>query len=110
MKRKNPYKQGLYTPQNNTKYNGTRPIVYRSGLELSFFRWCDRNQNVIEWGSESVVLPFISPKDGRIHRYFVDGVLKLQTTNGIKKFLVEVKPKAQTTPPSTKYRKKKSTL
>jgi hypothetical protein len=102
--------KGLYNPQNDQKYRGTRPIVYRSGLELSFFRWCDRNGRVLQWGSESVVIPYLSPKDGKMHKYFVDNVLILQTDNGNKKFLVEIKPEKQTTPPTQSARKSKKNL
>ena len=102
--------KGLYNPLNDQKYRGTRPIIYRSGLELSFFRWCDRNERVLQWGSESVVIPYISPKDGRMHRYFVDNVLILQTDKGNKKFLVEIKPEKQTMPPSQSVRKSKKNL
>ena len=34
--------------------------------------YCDNNESVIEWGSEEVVIPYKSPWDGRIHRYFPD--------------------------------------
>ncbi len=102
--------KGLYNPLNDQKYRGSRPIVYRSGLELSFFRWCDRNDRVLQWGSESVVIPYISPKDGRMHRYFVDNVLILQTDKGNKKFLVEIKPEKQTMPPSQSARKSKKNV
>jgi len=110
MKRTSPYKQGLYSPENPNKYRGTHPIVYRSGLELSFFRWCDRNETILEWGSESVVLPYISPKDGKTHRYFVDGVIKMQTPSGVKKYLIEVKPSTQAVPPTASKNKKRSTI
>lgn len=107
---KTPYKQGIFDPNQPQKYKGTKPIVYRSGLELSFFRWCDRNDKIVEWSSESVVLPYVSPKDGKIHRYFVDGLVKLQTTDGIKKFLIEIKPSKQTVPPKQHGNKKRKTL
>jgi hypothetical protein len=86
------------------------PIVFRSGLELNFFRWCDRNSKVLQWGSESVVIPYLSPKDGKVHRYFVDGVLVLETEKGPKKFLVEVKPDKQTRPPSQVNRKSRKNV
>lgn len=104
------YKQGLFRPLFPDKYRGVKPIVYRSGLELSFYRWCDKNNKVLEWGSESVIVPYISPKDGKMHRYFIDGVLKLETENGVKKFLIEVKPKSQTHAPKPSLKKKKSTI
>ena len=107
---KTPYKQGVFDPSEPDKYTGIRPIVYRSGLELSFFRWCDRNNKILEWSSESVVLPYVSPKDGRVHRYFVDGTVKLQTASEVKKYLIEIKPSKQTVPPKQHGNKKKSTL
>ena len=62
--------------------------------------FCDRNNSVIEWGSEEVVIPYRSPIDGRVHRYYVDFYIKVRTkTNEIKKYLIEVKPKNQTVPP-----------
>jgi hypothetical protein len=106
---KNPYKQGTYTPM-STKYRGKHQPIYRSGLELTFFRWCDRNDKVLSWGSEAVVVPYLSPKDGKIHRYFVDGVIHLQTNEGIKKYLIEIKPKSQTMPPKPSNKKKRSTI
>ena len=102
--------KGLFNPQNEQKYRGTRPIVYRSGLELNFFRWCDRNERVLQWGSESVVIPYLSPKDGRMHRYFVDNVLILKTDEGNKKFLIEIKPEKQTKPPTQGIRKSKKNI
>jgi len=104
------YNQGIFKPVNESKYRGSTPVVYRSGLELNFYRWCDRNDKVLQWGSESVVVPYLSPKDGRMHRYFVDGVLVLKTPKGPKKFLVEIKPDKQTRAPTTSGRKSKKNL
>lgn len=105
-----PYKQGIYTPTHPEKYKGTTPIVYRSSLELLFDRWCDRNSKVLQWGSESVVVPYLSPLDGKIHRYFVDYVITLRTEKADLKYLIEIKPSKQTQPPTQRSNKKKSTL
>lgn len=102
--------KGIFTPMHGEKYRGSLPIVYRSSLELNFYRWCDRNAKVIQWGSESVVIPYLSPKDGKVHKYFVDGVLVLQTDQGAKKYLVEIKPEKQTRPPSTANRRNKKNV
>lgn len=107
---RSPYKQGIFNPINSNKYKGSTPVIFRSNLELLFYRWCDRNDRVMQWGSESVVIPYLSPKDGRLHRYFVDSVLILKTDKGPKKFLVEIKPEKQTTPPSQSLRKSKKNL
>jgi hypothetical protein len=110
-KKNKNYKQGIFTPKNKDKYKGTLPIIYRSGLELKAFRYLDNNSNVISWGSESVIIPYVSPLDGKIHRYFVDLVAKLNSKDGtIKNLLIEVKPEKQTRPPLESQNKKKKTL
>ncbi len=108
--KKNPnYKQGVFKPTNPLKYKGSFPIVYRSGLELQVFRWMDNNINVTSWGSESVVIPYQSPLDGRVHRYFPDLVAHLNSKDGtIKKLLIEIKPERQTLPPVNNTGRKKA--
>ena len=110
--KKNPnYTQGVYRILNQEKYKGSLPCVYRSSLELKVFRWFDNNPNVITWGSESVVVPYQSPLDGRIHRYFVDLVAALKESNGnIKKLLIEIKPHKQTLRPEATKNKKVKTM
>lgn len=99
------YRQGVFTPKNGDKFIGTK-AVYRSGLELKFFRFCDDNPNVLKWSSENVVVPYVSPLDGKVHRYFVDNYIMLKEGDDIKKYLIEIKPSKQTKPPTTKYKKK----
>lgn len=71
--------------------------------------FCDKNPNILQWGSEEIVIPYRSPLDGRIHRYYVDFYIKLQTKNSeIKKYLIEVKPKKQTVPPAAEKRQTKT--
>jgi len=102
--------QGIFKPKNSQKYIGAVPI-YRSTLELKAFRYLDNNPNVLSWSSESVVIPYVSPSDGKIHRYFVDLVAKLKSKDGnIKKLLIEIKPEKQTVPPIDTGRKKQSTI
>lgn len=108
--RKPVYRQGVYHPTNPRKYRGSLPVIFRSSLELKFCRWCNNNSNVLTWGSESVVLPYISPLDGQLHRYFVDHILLLKTPTGPKKYLVEIKPFKQTQEPKPSKRKKRSTI
>jgi len=109
-KRYEPYKQGLYTPVNKSKYIGNGKPRYLSSWELRFFRWCDINTNVIKWGSESVIIPYTSPLDGRLHRYMVDNVVHIKEGRTIKKYLIEIKPYKQTQQPTPSKRKKKSTI
>jgi len=70
--------------------------------------WCDRNLNVMEWGSEEIIVPYRSPVDRRIHRYFPDFYVKSRNREGgFAKRLIEVKPYAQTQPPKRGRKTKK---
>lgn len=71
-------------------------------------KFCDNNPSIIEWGSEEVIIPYRSPIDGRVHRYYVDFYIKVLTKDGeYKKYLIEIKPKNQTTPPPPTKRQTK---
>ena len=98
---------GKYLPSNCKKYKGNpTQIYYRSLWELKFMKWCDGNNNILEWGSEEIVVPYRSPLDGKYHRYFVDFYVKVKTRTGdIKKYLIEIKPKKQTIEPTVQKRK-----
>ena len=67
----------------------------------------DRNEKVIEWGSEEIIIPYRSPLDGKVHRYFPDFYAKIIAYDGsIKKLIIEVKPKSQTRPPKSNPKRK----
>ena len=69
--------------------------------------YCDRNDNILEWGSEEFIVPYKSPIDGKVHRYFPDFYVKVkQHDHTIKKFLIEIKPKRQTKPPKANPQRK----
>jgi hypothetical protein len=106
---KGKFKQGIFKPKNQIKYIGKEDPVYRSGWELKFFRWCDDNANVVEWASEAVIIPYVSPVDRKVHRYHTDGVVAIKEGNIIKKYIIEIKPSAQTVLP-VKGRKRMSTM
>jgi hypothetical protein len=101
--------KGKYQPSHPKKYKGDPTnIIYRSLWERKFMRYCDLNENILEWGSEEIALPYRSPVDGRIHRYFPDFYIKVKESNSlIKKYLIEVKPKKQTVPPKKPQRQTK---
>jgi len=101
--------QGKYKPQNPQKYKGDPTnIIYRSSWERKFLVYCDNNKNIIEYSSEEIALPYRSPLDNRVHRYFPDFYIKVKESNGqIKKYLVEIKPKKQTVEPQIKQRRTK---
>ena len=62
-------------------------------MELKVLRMLDNNSNVITYGSESVVIPYTSPLDNRLHRYFVDMVAALKDKEGNIKKMVKFKNK-----------------
>ena len=99
-----------YKPSNPQKYKGDyNNIICRSTWERKFCRWCDLNESIISWGSEEFFIPYISPVDNRVHRYFPDFIIKLKENSGkVKTYVIEVKPKKQTVPPVKKTRVTKS--
>ena len=96
--------KGKYKPKNPNKYLGDpTKVVYRSLWERRFMVFCDENDSVISWGSEEVVIPYISPKDNKMHRYYVDFIVETVNKRGFKEVtLIEVKPKAQCKEPEPK--------
>lgn len=93
--------QGRFKPKNPQKYKGDpTEIIYRSGWELKFMLYLDSRKEVITWGSEEIIIPYRSPIDGKIHRYFPDFIVTQINKEGKKETLViEVKPYNQTIPP-----------
>ena len=74
-------------------------------------QWCDTQPNVLKWASEEFSIPYVSPKDGKVPRYYPDFLIEYRDTGGkIKKQIIEVKPKRQTKPPERKSRVTKSYL
>lgn len=100
------YHQGKFKPNNPQKYLGDPTnIIYRSGWEAKLMRYLDSQKNVLQWGSEEIIVPYKSPIDGRMHRYFTDFIVKQINTSGkTETILIEVKPKAQTIEPKKKKR------
>lgn len=62
--------------------------------------YLDTNSNVIEWSSEEIVIPYVSPVDNRPHRYFPDFFVRTKTGA----MILEVKPLKQSLPPTPKKR------
>ena len=99
-----------YQPSYPKKYKGdSSNIICRSSWERKFCRWCDLNESILEWGSEEFWIPYLSPVDNRVHRYFPDFIIKVKESAGqVKTYVVEVKPKKQTRPPKKPKRQTKS--
>lgn len=65
--------------------------------------WLDSNDTILEWGSEEFSIPYKSPVDNRVHRYFPDFYVKVkQKDDTIRVMIIEVKPAKQTKPPEKK--------
>jgi len=110
------FKTGTYEPRNQAKYKGHYPIKYRSSWELKFMRWCDSNVNVIQWGSESVVVPYIDPVKApsdpdKVRNYILDFTMLVKDRMGkLKKYYVEIKPYRQVMKPVRKMQSDKTYL
>ena len=100
---------GKFKPKNYKKYKGDpTKIFYRSLWERKFMVYCDNNSNIVEWGSEEIIIPYISPVDKKIHRYFPDFYVKLVNKQGqVVRHIIEVKPKKKLSPPKEQTRKTK---
>ena len=96
--------KGNYRPSSPKKYKGNlHNIVYRSLWERKFMIYCDKNENILEWASEELAVPYRSPIDNRVHRYFPDFYIKVKESNGtIKKKIIEIKPLKQCIEPKVK--------
>jgi hypothetical protein len=97
------YKQGKFIPKNPQKYDGNPTEIYfRSSYELKMFQYCDLTESVISYQSEEFCIPYRSPIDGRIHRYFPDMKLKYRDKEGNNRTLVvEIKPQKDLKMPET---------
>ena len=102
--------KGKYRPSVPSKYRGNPTnIIYRSLWELKFMKYCDSNSNILEWGSEEVIVPYRSPIDNRYHRYFPDFYIKIRESTGkIKIMIIEIKPQKQCIEPKVQKRKTRS--
>jgi len=88
---------GRYLPENPKKYKGDPTnIIYRSLWERKFMRYCDLTESVEQWQSEEFWIPYISPLDNKVHRYFPDFFIKYKDRYEKQRtMVVEIKPKRQ---------------
>ena len=102
--------KSIFKPKHPKKYIGdASQIICRSNWEREFCSYCDSNKNIVTWASEEFCIPYVSPTDNRVHRYFPDYLIKVKEKNNkVKSYVVEVKPKKQTQPPKKRKRVTKS--
>lgn len=99
--------KGVFRPKNPDKYVGnSKNIIYRSSWEKRFMIYCDNTPEVISWASEELSIPYISPLDGRVHKYYPDFIIYYKTPEKLKTSVIEVKPQKETKPPRKKKNKK----
>lgn len=98
---------GRFKPKHPQKYMGDfKNIIYRSSWECKVMYWLDNNPDIIQWGSEELVIPYKSPVDGKFHRYFPDFIVKTKS----KTMIIEVKPDRETKEPKPRKRMTKQYL
>lgn len=109
LQRNTNYKQGFFYPRNLDKFvSKENKAIYRSGLELEYFRILDKNPNVLKWGSEEVVVPYFF--ENKWHKYYVDLFVIFKFGESTKKYFIELKPYSQTVEPKQSKRKKQMTM
>ena len=103
-------RRGYFNPKHPEKYEGNvENIIYRSKIELRMMKFLDDAPSILKWSSEEVKIPYRSPKDGRMHRYFVDFKSTAEFKDGtIHTSLIEVKWSTACAPPKLPKNKRKT--
>ena len=87
---------GIYTLVNPAKYVGKGQPRYRSGWEHAFFKFCDSNDAVLQWASESIAIPYRHPLTGKMTQYIPDFLITYRGRDStVRAELIEIKPKKQ---------------
>ena len=109
VKNYDPKKHNKYKPLNEQKYIGKRFPTTRSQWEWKFCVYCDSNDHVIAWASESIGIPYYFK--GKKRRYYPDFYVKIKDKQGnIQEYIVEIKPYKETKQPQKKGKKNYKTL
>lgn len=113
-------KQGYFHPKHPEKYLGNPSlIIYRSGWEAGFCRFCDDSPTIKRWSSEPISIPYKNPianlaeckkynldvnnpVNWPVHNYNIDFWCEVEKPDGtLEKIMIEIKPYAQTQPPQS---------
>lgn len=90
------FSQGVYQVLNPKKYVGNGLPRFRSSWEMAFMRFCDENNNILQWASECVRIPYRHPLTGKMTTYVPDFLITYRTRdNTMKAELIEIKPSGQ---------------
>jgi len=90
------FRQGAYTVKNTAKYVGKGNPRYRSGWELTFMMFLDSNDNILQWASESISIPYRNPLTGKNSMYVPDFFVTYKSRDNVARAeLIEIKPKKQ---------------
>jgi hypothetical protein len=90
------FAQGSYVIKNKAKYVGKGTPRYRSGWELAFMRFLDNNDNILQWASESISIPYRNPITGKQSIYVPDFLITYRNRNNqMVAEVIEIKPKKQ---------------
>lgn len=92
------YSQGYINPSSCKKIfpqMKTEKIIYRSSYERKFIAWLENSEQVKNWGSECIRIPYLYI-DGKMHSYYPDYFVEM--VDGTK-MVVEIKPSSQTKRP-----------
>ena len=99
--RRGRIRQGYFIPKNPNKYVGEiDKIIYRSGWEYKFLKYCDENERIIKYSSEPVGIPYYNPISKKVCKYWVDVFITIKDSSGnLNNWLLEIKPEKFTKPP-----------
>jgi len=107
------YLHKVYKLQFPEKYIGnSHLIIYRSGWELAFCKWCDASPSIVHWSSEPISVPYYDrvskleeckkyglnpndPKNWVIKNYHTDYWVLIQKGDIQEKWFIEIKPSSK---------------
>ena len=92
----NNFAKGKFVVKNASKYVGNKVPIYRSSWEWAFMNFCDGNNNIVQWSSEPIRIPYRHPLTGKMTTYVPDFLVVYRNRdNTMQAELIEIKPKKQ---------------
>ena len=90
-------RHSIFTPTFPQKYEGQYPIIAKSSWERSFMQWCDMNNDILRWSSETIVIPYFDTLKNKNRRYYPDFMIEVINKDNKKTiWVVEIKPYKET--------------